>query len=135
MSEQSSINPMKGGFPMAHFKACLFLWLLTLTTAGCATYGGIKAPTDDASTTTAPPAEREGYSNVDLVFKYRRQAAELQNEARRLEIEAEFYSQHPEDQYLAQRNLEVAREMRKAAELADAKASDYRTQVPHNWVN
>jgi hypothetical protein len=115
-------------------KARLFLWLLTLTTAGCATDGGIKAPAGDASTTT-PSVERESTSNVDLVFKYRQQAAELRNEARRLEIEAEFYSQHQEDQYLAKRNLEMAREMRKAADVADDKARDYRAQVPHNQVN
>ena len=116
------------------FKALLVLWLLTLTTAGCATDGGKKAPADDASP-TAPPVGQKGYSNADLVFKSRQQAEELRNEARRLEIEAQFYSQHKEDQNLAKRNLELAREMRKAADVADDKARDYRAQLPHNQVN
>ena len=113
------------------FKALLVLSLLTLTTAGCVTDGDKKAQADDASTT----APQKGYSNADLVFKYRQQAEELRNEARRLEIEAQFYSQHKEDQNLAKRNLELAREMRKAADDADEKARDYRAQVPHNQVN
>lgn len=116
------------------FKALLFFWLLTLATAGCATERGITAAADDA-TTTAPSVGQNGYSNADLVFKYRGQAAELRNEARRLEIEAEFYSQHPEDQDLAKRNLELAKKMRKAADVAEDKARDYRAQVPHNQVN
>ena len=116
------------------FKPLLLLWLLILTTGGCATDGGTKAPAHDAST-TAPSVGQDGDSNADLAFKYRGQAADLRNEARRLEIEAEFYSQHPEDQHLAKRNLELARKMRKAADGADDKARDYRAQVPHNQVN
>src|SRR5262245_22332025 len=110
-------------FPMTRthgFKALLVLWLLTLTTAGCATDGDKKGPVDEAST-MAPPGGQNGYSNADLVFKSRQQAEELRNEARRLEIEAQFYSQHKEDQNLAKRNLELAREMRKAADDADEK--------------
>jgi|SRR5215469_4397271 len=121
------ITPKKGRCPMTRshsFKALLVLWLLTLTTAGCATDGGIKASADDAST-TASPVGQNGYSNVDLALKYYREAAELQNEARRLELEAEFYASH-QDPDRAKHNLEIARDMRIAAAVANDKARSYR---------
>ena len=82
--------------------------------------------------------EQVGASNaVELTFKYREEAAELRNEARRLELEAEFYSQHQDQEDLdrAKDYQQLAREMRKAANVAEEKARDYRAQVPHNQVN
>src|SRR5919106_1829422 len=102
---------MKGKFPMTHpygSMALLFLWLLTLTTAGCATADWSmtdwsRRPLGDDTSTTTPPIERDVASNVDLDFKYRRQATELRDTARLLELEAEFYSRHQE-QDRAKRN-------------------------------
>jgi len=117
-------------------KALLILWLLTLTTAGCATDGGIKPPFE-APTSSTDRADVDASSAVDLAFKYRQETAELRNEARRLELEAEFYSKHQDQEDLdrAKHYLGLAREMRKAADVTDEKARDYRAQVPHTRVN
>ncbi|TLY28809.1 MAG: hypothetical protein E6K63_06965 [Nitrospirae bacterium] len=83
-----------------------------------------------SSTTVSTPA---GWTTSDLVFQYRQQAAELRDMARRLETEAQFYAQR-QDQEQARRSLDLAKELRAAADLADEQAREYRSRLPHNQV-
>jgi len=85
----------------------VYVCLLALTLAGCAT-----------------PSVKPGASDTEMALKYHQEASELQNEARRLELEAEYYASH-QDPDRAIQNLERAREMRIAAAVADDKARSY----------
>lgn len=99
---------------------------------GCATPSAEQPTVTNASTkATAPGA---GMLNpTDLVFQYRQQAAELRDMARRLETEALVYAQRQESDQ-AKRTLEMAKDMRTAADTADERAREYRRQVPHGQV-
>lgn len=72
----------------------------------------------------------------DLVFKYRQQASDLRELARRQEAEAQWSTGHvgqTDEQVRASR--ERARQWWAAAEEAEQLAHDYRRQVPHGQVN
>ncbi|WP_447980402.1 hypothetical protein [Candidatus Nitrospira bockiana] len=69
----------------------------------------------------------------DLVFQFRQQAAELREAARKLELEAQIHAQR-QDQEQLNRKLDLAREMRAAADTADERAREYRRSMPHNQV-
>jgi predicted MarR family transcription regulator len=115
------------------FMTILFLCLLTTPTVGRASGWEVRLPADGASTTT-PPVEQEDASKVDLVFRYRVHAAELRDLARLLDLEAEIYSQR-QDPERAKHKLELARDIRIAADAADDKADYHRQRVPHNQVD
>jgi len=72
---------------------------------------------------------------ADLAFRYRQQAAELREAARRYELEAEIQSKTlGGDDEQVRRTLEAATSLRTAASQADETASEYRRQVPHAQV-
>lgn len=100
------------------------IFLLALACASCATQ-----PSDRPTTTpTAGP-----WKTSDLVIQYRQQSRELLDMARQLEREAEFYAQRQNEEQ-AQRNRELAKEMRAAAENAEQLARQYQQQLPHGQV-
>lgn len=71
----------------------------------------------------------------DAAFHYRQQAAQLRSLADRLEFEAAWYAtQAGPDSEQAARSRSMAKDMRAAAEAADARAREYRQQLPHNRV-
>lgn len=72
----------------------------------------------------------------DLVFKYRQQASDLGELARRQEVEAQWYAGHfgPTDERVRV-SREKAQQLWAAANEADQLARDYRLQVPHGQVN
>jgi hypothetical protein len=72
---------------------------------------------------------------VDRAFGFRQQAAVLRDKARSLELEAQVAMQETDSKVEAARALEKARTMRMAADTAEARAQEYRRQVPHNQVN
>jgi hypothetical protein len=87
--------------------------------------------TDAAASATAPGPGL--YKTSDLVFEYRRQATELREIARQLEMEAALYAQR-QNQEQAARNRELAKDARSAADAADQQSRDYRRQLPHGQV-
>jgi hypothetical protein len=72
----------------------------------------------------------------DLAFKYRREAADLREMARRLEAEVQWLTDHvgSTDEQI-RRSRETARQLWAAADQAEQLARDYRRQVPHGQVN
>ena len=71
----------------------------------------------------------------DLTFQYRRQAVELDEMARRMEVEAQWYEgRFGEQDERAQFSRERAKELRIAAQEADQLAQEYRRQVPHGQI-
>ena len=118
--------------PLLSFQVAIGALALTGALYGCATQSADRASTENASAIAAAPAP--GMGNVtDLVFQYRQQASELRDMARRLEMEAMVYTQR-QDQEQAKRTLELAKDMRMAADTADEQARQYRQQVPHGQV-
>ena len=93
---------------------------------GCAT----------GSSTPAGTAGQNMSQNLgDKAFQYRRQAAELREMARRLELEAEWYAQQAgPDSDQAKRAKEMARGFWATAEEANRLATEYQSQLPHNQV-
>lgn len=97
---------------------------------GCATQSA-GSLTDAGVSATAPgPGMR---TPSDLVFQYRQQAAALREMAKRLEIEAEWYAQHQASEQ-AKRNHDMAKDLRSAADTAEERAREYRSQLPHGQV-
>lgn len=106
--------------------------VLTGALYGCATRSAEPESAGNASaigTAPAPGMEKA----TDLVFQYRQQATELRGMARRLEMEAMVYAER-QDQEQAKRTLDLAKDMRLAADTADEQARQYRRQVPHGQV-
>ncbi len=115
-----------------------FIGSLLLTTAllaGCAT--DAPGPARSAGDFTPGPgpgmvSQREA---SDLVFKYRRQAAELRAVASRYEFEARQsagVSGGGDEQ--ARRSLENAKALWAAADEADRLAREYQRAVPHGQI-
>lgn len=106
--------------------------LLAGVLAGCA---GLAA--DQPSPTTGA-GEMKAVSQreaADLAFRYRQQAAELREAARRYELEAEIQSKTMgRDHEQVRRTLEAAASLRTAASQADEMALEFRRQVPHAQV-
>lgn len=78
-----------------------------------------------------------GISNSpgDKAFHYRRQAAELREMAKRLEMEAEWLAQKGgADSELAKRNREMAQGFWATAEEADQRAREFQSQLPHGQL-
>ncbi len=72
----------------------------------------------------------------DLMFKYRRQAAELRAIASRYELEAQQFARvRGEGDEQTRRSLENAKTLWAAADEADQLAREYQRQVPHGQVN
>jgi hypothetical protein len=72
----------------------------------------------------------------DLAFKYRQEAAELREMARRLEAEVQWLTGHAEStDEQVRRSRETARQLWAAADQAEQLSRDYRTQVLHGQVN
>lgn len=89
------------------------------------------------SAPTAVQAEFVSQSDArDLAFKYRREAADLREMARRLEAEVRWLTGHvgSTDEQI-RRSRETARQLWTAADQAEQLARDYRRQVPHGQVN
>jgi hypothetical protein len=71
----------------------------------------------------------------DRAFHYRRQAAELREMAKRLEMEAEWFAQKGgADSELARRNREMAQGFWATAEQADQRAREFQSQLPHGQL-
>ena len=72
----------------------------------------------------------------DLAFKYRQQALDLSELAKRQEVEAQWYSSYvgPTDERFRV-SREKAQQLWTAADQAEQLARDYRRQVPHGQVN
>jgi len=93
---------------------------------GCAAGSADRAPIPGA-----------GISNDlgDKAFHFHRQAAELREMAKRLEMEAEYYAQQGgRDSELAKRSRDMAKDMWATAEEAERQARDYQSQLPHGRV-
>ena len=103
---------------------------LVIALYGCATPSAEQPTVANASANSPGPGMLK---TTDLVFQYRQQAAELRDMARRLETEALVYAQRKEPDQ-AKRSLELAKDMRTAADTADERAREYRRQVPHGQV-
>jgi hypothetical protein len=92
------------------------------------------------STGSAPAASRTQfvgqYEARDLAFKYRQQAADLREMARRLDAEVHWLTSQggPSDEQV-RRTRETVRQLSAAADQAEQLARDYRRQVPHGQVN
>lgn len=72
----------------------------------------------------------------DLAFKYRQQASDLSELAKRQELEAQWLTGHfgPTDDQVRVSH-EKAQRLWAAADQAEQLARDYRRQVPHGQVN
>lgn len=101
-------------------------FLLAAVVGGCAT-----APSDGPTTTGPSMSESLG----DKAFRYHRQALELREMARRLEMEAAWYAQQAgQDSEQAKRAREMAKGFWATAEEADQRARDYQSQLPHGQL-
>jgi hypothetical protein len=118
--------------PIISFQVAIGVLTLTGALYGCATQPAERESTADASAIATAPTPGVG-KTTDLVFQYRQQAAELRDMARRLEMESMMYAQR-QDQEQAKRTLDLAKDMRIAADTADEQARQYRRQVPHGQV-
>ena len=105
---------------------------LVIALYGCATPSAEQSTVTNVSANSTAPGPGM-LKTTDLVFQYRQQAAELRDMARRLETEALVYAQRKEPDQ-AKRSLELAKDMRTAADTADERAREYRRQVPHGQV-
>jgi hypothetical protein len=104
---------------------------LLLSLAGCST---ISSTPSDSPATEAPRLVTQGEAS-DLTFQYRRQALELGEMARRMEIEAEWYGgRFGENDERARNSRDKAKELWTAAQEADQISQEYRRQVPHGQV-
>jgi hypothetical protein len=102
-----------------------------LSFAGCSTDFGA-TPGSPVTESRRLVTQREA---SDLSFQYRRQALELQEMARRMEVEAQWYEGHfgARDER-AKDSRDKANDLRTAAQEADQLAQEYRRQVPHGQV-
>jgi hypothetical protein len=95
-----------------------------------------------AACATATPADPEvarcgnDYRCLsEMANRYRQDAAELSRMAQRYEVEAEAAAREAgRDSEQAKRSRDVAKQLRSEAEMADLKASEYRSALPHNLV-
>jgi hypothetical protein len=104
---------------------------LALFVCGCST--------DPTATSGSPATEAtrlvtQGEAS-DLTFQYRRQAQELREMARRMEIEAQWYGgRFGENDERARDSRDKAKELWTAAQEADQISQEYRRQIPHGQV-
>jgi hypothetical protein len=102
------------------------LFLIASVLGGCAA-----APSEGPTTTGASVSESLG----DKAFRYHRQAAELREMARRLEIEAEWYAQQAgKDSEQAKHAREMAKGFWATAEEADQRAREHQSRLPHGQL-
>ncbi len=102
------------------------LFLIAAVLGGCAT-----APSEGPTTTGTSISESLG----DKAFRYHRQALELREMARRLEMEAEWYAQQAgKDSEQVKRAREMAKGFWATAEAADQQAREYQSQLPHGQL-
>lgn len=100
--------------------------------AGCAGFTADQPSPAKGSGEVRAVSQREA---ADLAFRYRQQAAELREAARRYELEAEIQSTiMGRDHEQVRRTLEAATSLRTAASQADETALEFRRQVPHAQV-
>ena len=98
--------------------------------AGCATE--VSAPA--AGATEEPRVVTQGEAS-DLMFKYRQQAMELRDMAKRMEVEANWYGgRFGQSDERAQESREKASQLWMAAQEAEQLAHEYGRQVPHGQV-
>lgn len=100
--------------------------------AGCAGLAADQPSPAKGSGEMRAVSQREA---ADLAFRYRQQAAELREAARRYELEAEIQAttRGGNDEQV-RRTLEAATQLWTAASQADETVSEYRRQVPHAQV-
>jgi hypothetical protein len=107
--------------------------VLAVVMTGCAA----NLPEGIASAPAAVQPESVPQSEAaNVAFKYRQQAADLRDMARRLDAEVQWLTGHggsTDEQVRLSR--EKARQLWAAADQADQWAPDYRRQVPHGRVN
>ena len=83
---------------------------------------------------TSSPRVEQGQA-AHLAFEYRRQARDLRDYARRLEMEASLtMNQNGKDNEQTLQNIERAKALLLAAEKADDLSREYQRQVPHGQV-
>jgi hypothetical protein len=107
--------------------------ILAVVMAGCAA----SLPESIGSAPAAVQAKFVSQSEArDLAFKYRQEAADLREMARRLDAEVRWLTGHvePTDERV-RRTRETAQRLWAAADQAEQLAQDYRRQVPHGQVN
>ena len=98
--------------------------------AGCATE--VSAPV--AGMTEEPRVVTQGGAS-DLMFKYRQQAMELRDMAKRMEVEARWYGgRFGQSDKRAQESREKASHLWMAVQEAEQLAYEYGRQVPHGRV-
>ena len=98
--------------------------------AGCAT----EASAPVAGATEEPRVVTQGEAS-DLMFKYRQQAMEFGDMARRMEVEANWYEgRFGQTDERAQESREKARQLWIAAQEAEQLAHEYGRQVPHGQI-
>jgi hypothetical protein len=106
--------------------------VLTLFLCGCSTAD--PSATSGVPATEAPRLVTQGEAS-DLTFQYRRQAQELREMARRMEIEARWYGgRFGENDERALDSRDKAKELWTAAQEADQISQEYRRQIPHGQV-
>jgi hypothetical protein len=94
--------------------------------------GCITGPADRVDTSGSAISQQ---SLGDKAFQYRRQAGELREMARRLEMEAEWYAQLAgQESEQAKHARDMAKSFWATAEEADDLARQYQSQVPHGQV-
>ncbi|MEW6248091.1 MAG: hypothetical protein AB1555_15460 [Nitrospirota bacterium] len=72
---------------------------------------------------------------AELAFRYRQQAADLREAARRYELEAKILAKtRGGNDEQVRRDLETASQLQTAASQAEGTAMEYRRQVPHAQV-
>lgn len=97
-----------------------------------AALGGCAATSAEHPTTTGASISE---SLGDKAFRYHRQALELREMARRLEMEAQWYAQQSgQDSEQAKRAREMAKGFWAMAEEADQRARDYQSRLPHGQL-
>jgi hypothetical protein len=102
------------------------LFLIASVLGGCAT-----APSERPTETGPSMSQSLG----DKAFHYHRQAAELRDMARRLEMEAEWYAQQAgKDSEQAKHAREMAKGFWATAEEADQRAREHQSRLPHGQL-
>ena len=96
--------------------------------AGCATEVSTPVAGDEHRVVTQQEAS-------DLMFKYRQQAIEFRDMAKRMEMEANWYGgRFGQTDERAQESREKANQLWIAAQEAEQLAHDYGRQVPHGQI-
>jgi len=90
---------------------------------------------------TSPERLIDQHDHPSLASYYAQQAQELRDKAKQWEFMAEFYEKHPEPEAKpdsaqhAAHCRTIAQNYQKAAEEADALATEHRRQRPHGMIN